>query len=580
MLVSNCTCVDWTALAGSALFRYSHRAENEAIMISLIQVRSGAVERGSAAAGMRRWANAWRGSLLITLVVLATGGSAAPAAEPVAPLPGNRFLILVETSRPMQRRAEAVVETARELLASGMKGQLRPGDTVGVWTYNQTVHTGRLPLQHAKADNHQEIADRTAAFLKDQKFEKNPSLKELMPMLVQVVADSPFITMVFISSGENPMYGTPYDQAINSMYDEWRAKQAKASKPFVTILRAKAGKLTDFAVHPVPFSVDLPPLPAELVATSPPPAPKPAPRANKPLIVSGRKPAPAPSPAAVAEPSPVPREEGPEAAQAKSEDGTEIGVRVVRRPAITASPTEKTARASEPVDATVAVPTADDVPSSTGSVHSQAPPLERAAPATPNSPPPTDPAPTRQPVAEAPSTSPITDVVPAKAPVTPLREEPAAAASTQPERNAVPASEPALAPQSSFPGPSTSTVRIAARPPAPGPASALAGTPAPGGSQPEPESDASIQVVRAREKTGAAALAAELGKVAALPELPVAMAAVPQPASRSSQILMGTGFGCAALAALGLLYLGVCRRKRPLPRTSIVTRSLQRHTLG
>jgi hypothetical protein len=516
----------------------------------------------------------------MTLAVLATAGSAVSAADATAPTPVNRFLVLIETSRSMQRRAEAVVETARELLASGMRGQLRPGDTVGIWTYNQSVQTGRLPLQHATADNHQEIADRTAGFLREQKFEKNPSLKDLMPMLAQLVADSPFITLIFISSGENPMFGTPYDEPINLMYEEWRAKQTKAGKPFVTILRAKAGKLTDFAVHPVPFSVDLPPLPAELVAKPPPPAPKPAARANKPLIVSGRKPAPALTPATVAEPSPVPREDGFEAAQAKSEDGTEIRGRVVRRPAIAASPTANAAGESAPADATAIVSTADDVRTSTSSIHSQAPPPVRAAPATAISPPPTDPAPIGQPVAEAPSTNPITDAVPARVPVTPPRGEPAVAASAQPGRKASPGSEPAPAPQTTSPNPSAPTFRTAAQPAAPAPASALAGNPARAERQPEPESAASIQVVRARERTGSAALAAELEKVAALPELPVALAAVPQPASRSSQILMGTGFGCAALAALGLLYLGVFRRKRPLPRTSIVTRSLQRHTLG
>src|SRR4030095_7829986 len=58
---------------------------------------------------------------------------------PAERAPQNRYLLLVETSRSMQRRTNAVFETVHELLGSGMQAQLRHGDTIGLWTFNEAV---------------------------------------------------------------------------------------------------------------------------------------------------------------------------------------------------------------------------------------------------------------------------------------------------------------------------------------------------------------------------------------------------------------------------------------------------------
>ena len=65
--------------------------------------------------------------------------------------PSNRCLLIVETSRSMQRRAEAVLKAVQDLLTSGLNGQLRQGDTLGLWTFNDDLYTGRFPLQRVVA---------------------------------------------------------------------------------------------------------------------------------------------------------------------------------------------------------------------------------------------------------------------------------------------------------------------------------------------------------------------------------------------------------------------------------------------
>ena len=237
-----------------------------------------------------------------------------------APLPSNRCLLVVETSRSMQRRSDATLQIVQDMLKSGLAGQLRRGDTLGVWTYNESLYAGRFPLQTWSPEVQEDITLRALAFLKDQKYEKQPSFDKVLPALNRLIKDSPLITVILISSADEKMRGTPFDDALNQFYQKWHNEQRKARMPFVTVLRAQDGQLGDFAANTPPFPVEMPHLRQETqvaetiqtklleaVRTAPPPT-------AQPLIISGKKTqpekAPAPKPAAarvkVDAPAPVP----------------------------------------------------------------------------------------------------------------------------------------------------------------------------------------------------------------------------------------------------------------------------------
>ena len=212
-----------------------------------------------------------------------------------APLPANRCLLVVETSRSMQRRSDGVVQAVQDLLKSGLAGQLRPGDTLGIWTYNESLYAGRFPLQTWSPEAQKGITLRTVGFLKEQKYEKLPILENVLPALSRLIKGSPLITIILISSAEEQIHGTPFDAQINEFYQKWQDVQQKARMPFVTVLRARDGRLTDFTVNTPPWPVQMPPLPQEVqiaesvqprtpkvVRTTPPPT-------AQPLIVSGQK---------------------------------------------------------------------------------------------------------------------------------------------------------------------------------------------------------------------------------------------------------------------------------------------------
>ena len=64
----------------------------------------------------------------------------------------NRYLFIVDTSRAMKSRADGVVKTVQDLLTSGLGGQLRRGDSLGLWIFNDELYAGRFPLQEWSPD--------------------------------------------------------------------------------------------------------------------------------------------------------------------------------------------------------------------------------------------------------------------------------------------------------------------------------------------------------------------------------------------------------------------------------------------
>jgi hypothetical protein len=209
----------------------------------------------------------------------------------------SRFLLIVETSRAMGHRSDATLKTVTSLLYSGFSHQIKQGDTVGVWTYNQQLYTGRIPLQRWSTPLQHEIVSDTLDFFKGQKYEKQPVFSSVRPALDKVIKDSEFITVILISSGQDPMTGTPFDDKINELYKDWKVDQEKTKMPFITVIRAKRGTITGYTAVPAPWQVEIPPWPADAVAkvteTNSPASSQPSSSSVAPLIVTGKKPKPA-----------------------------------------------------------------------------------------------------------------------------------------------------------------------------------------------------------------------------------------------------------------------------------------------
>lgn len=237
----------------------------------------------------------------ITLLIFLTAFGISPlsaqtnstSARPSA----NRYLLILETSHTMRGRADGVRIAVQDLLMSSMGGQLQPGDTLGFWTYNDELHAGQFPMQVWAPQTKSAVVARALAFLTKQTYEKQAALEKVLPAMDRLIKSSEFITVILISSGQQPMIGTPFDKQINDLQKRWTPEEQKAHRPFVTVLRAKRGTITGFSVTPAPWPVEFPAFPAETnvakaslePAAKPPASVKAQSPAVPPLIISGKK---------------------------------------------------------------------------------------------------------------------------------------------------------------------------------------------------------------------------------------------------------------------------------------------------
>lgn len=245
-------------------------------------------------------ANSVRGGLWLGLLLCPAVLVAQTNRPPL--FPANRYLLVVETSRAMLSRSEALVKAVQDLLNSALARQARPGDTLGVWTFDDQLHTGLIPLQQWAPGNQSTITERVTGLLRAEKFENKADFERLIPGLQHVLKTSPFLTVILVCSGEDEIHGTPFDERINDYFKSWHQQQVEARAPFVIALRAQSDRLVDYSMTAAPWPAELPGLPKELFTPVPAspitkaPATKAAP-VVPPLIVIGKKHETAPTPA-------------------------------------------------------------------------------------------------------------------------------------------------------------------------------------------------------------------------------------------------------------------------------------------
>jgi len=143
----------------------------------------------------------------------------------------SRYLLIFDTSAAMKRRSENVQRAVGELIASGMNGQLHGGDTIGVWTFNEALHAGDLPLIRWTSERRRNVASRVTEFVRAQKFEKQSRPDVVMPVVQQVISNSTKLTILIFSDGSSPLSGTPFDAEIKAAYEPFRETQQQERMP-------------------------------------------------------------------------------------------------------------------------------------------------------------------------------------------------------------------------------------------------------------------------------------------------------------------------------------------------------------
>ena len=79
-------------------------------------------------------------------------------AQTTARVVESRYLLIFDTSAAMKKRLPATQATVNRLSFSMMNGQLQPGDSIGVWTFDLKLRAGQFPLQRWLPENAATIA--------------------------------------------------------------------------------------------------------------------------------------------------------------------------------------------------------------------------------------------------------------------------------------------------------------------------------------------------------------------------------------------------------------------------------------
>jgi hypothetical protein len=285
------------------------------------------------------------GLATIALFLAATLHSAFAAEEAKTPKarPG-RYLLVVDTSSSMSRYAKNAHKVVNDLLLTGMSGELHAGDTIGVWTFNEELFTGQLPLQLWTPEAQEDIAKSVTDFLQGQPFRKDGRLENVLPVLSRLIKSSEKITVLLVTSVDTKLTGIPYERDVGRAYTLSRDEMRKQRMPFITVLRGWRGALIGGSANSGASPVEFPGFPPD-----PPPAdnlkaaPKTPTVAPQPLIVIGKKPEPVAQvqtgapPETIAAPNAV--------AQATSETSADV--------AVSSAPTPPESLAATPRDAAV-----------------------------------------------------------------------------------------------------------------------------------------------------------------------------------------------------------------------------------
>lgn len=216
------------------------------------------------------------------------GDAPAAAREP------QHFLFIVDTSASMKDRADVAALTVAGLIERGLSGRMQSGDVFGIWTYRDAeLGTNVFPAQTWVFEKSRILANRAFVYVQKQKYAGTNQLRATLVRLGEALKSRPNAHVYLIDRGEQAISGTPFDEAVNSVWAENRETWRQLGQLAVTGFVIQNRLMQEYAI-----GVSSPPEPVKEVARGerPRPKPKPAPVTNAPPVL------PPPAPVATNKP--------------------------------------------------------------------------------------------------------------------------------------------------------------------------------------------------------------------------------------------------------------------------------------
>lgn len=218
-------------------------------------------ERNRTPAGPQASGHRWSCLLVVGLFALGSFRALAQRTEQE-----GRWLLAIETTVDMVPRREALFAALESLFSSELDQRLQPGDTLGVWTFDHQVTTGRFPLQTWVPGRGGELARRLQQFLQNCSWQHQGEPGLVLPLAESVSGESARFNLLILCSGERPISGTPFDEAINATLRRIRRDQRRLRQPVIIVLRAENGVWVAHSVGQPPWPLQIPETPGDRAA--------------------------------------------------------------------------------------------------------------------------------------------------------------------------------------------------------------------------------------------------------------------------------------------------------------------------
>ena len=170
----------------------------------------------------------------------------------------DRWLLVFENSAAMKKRMPAVGLELNKLFFTSMAGEMHGGDSLGVWTFDQTLHVGEFPLSAWQPEQAANTASNLLVFLNKRSFKGGVNFNTLQPVLNEVVTGSRRLTVLIFCEGQGEIIWTPYNDGINRTLVQNYAERKKNSQPFIIVLRVQDGKYFGCSVNFPPARIFFP----------------------------------------------------------------------------------------------------------------------------------------------------------------------------------------------------------------------------------------------------------------------------------------------------------------------------------
>jgi hypothetical protein len=181
----------------------------------------------------------------------------------VPPVVPDRYLFVLDVSAPMRPRAQAVQQAVTSLLVSGFHGQIKDGDEIGIWTFNNQLHSGDFPLLSWKESERNDLTRKVLNFVSSLTYANETRFDQVRPDLLAVVKDSYRITVILVCDGDEVIQGTPFDLSIAKYFQENAAELKTRKAPIIIVMRGYKGQFIGHKISYPPWPLELPFFPAE-----------------------------------------------------------------------------------------------------------------------------------------------------------------------------------------------------------------------------------------------------------------------------------------------------------------------------